>query len=1522
MQTVALGLCLGLSSLSAGVVSVTDEVSVSIPDGDVAGTLVKLNVADVPPGQGIRDLNVILSIEGSMGFNGDLYAYLAKSGDSAFSILLNRPGRDANDPFGSAGSGLQRLVFDDEAANGDIHFYEDVTGASAIFGLPWTGVWQPDGRLVDPALVSGSEPRPALLNQFDGIDPNGDWILFLADVSPGGLLTLTDWTLEFDVDTDVTPFVGVASDGLVAGGTVFFDGNLNGQLDPGEPWVLTDGNGDYALNVLPGPFDRNNDNQLSVDEGLLVLTGGTDIATGLPLEIPFRAPVGATVIHPLTSLIAELLLQDPNITLPEAESRLEAALGLDVQLAARVDLYTFDIFAEVALENPDAVVLLNAVAQIQDTAFQVAGLMSGLNGNGGNRSAIMQSVFGLLATDILAGKSLDLTSKARVQELLDAVNVPLGGALTDQQRDAAVEIIVANNRLKQGYATSSETVEARVTQIIQTQVQVQSEIVTDLAAMGSGTLNLQDAQSKNTFSTLEQAVAEAPVGGVSGSLREVGVFSFDLPEYELQEDGSGLQPITIIRESGNAGTVNLLVTPSRGTADATDFVDNAIEVTFAPLQIRHTIDAAALLIDDQIDEGGETMGLSLGLRAGNPQGAQLGNQTVAQLTIIDDDHVGSVSLSADRFEFRENGDPINPLTLVRSEGSSGTLPVILRLEAVAGGATAGQDFVAEDISVTFEDGNLTQVVEVSILDDLAFEPDEEIGLTLLLAPQAPPGAGLGSITTGTLVIRDDDTNHPPTISQISDRQIFEDGRLTALPFTVGDFEHDLNQLQVTTTSSNGFLVPTTAISLGGQGANRSISIVPSSDASGTTTITVRVSDGFDATTMSFSVTVLPVNDPPGVFFVPPLTARAGGGTVQTEVSFSDIDTAPSEVSVTATSTNQLLLPDSAIEVIGNSTTRTIRLTPPFSEGGLVGILLTVNDGGSSSTFSFSLTILPKQISLVAAPSVVIPEDGETTIPIEVGLDGVNLSEVSFSLSGNNDSLMLPANQQLELLGQGLQLSLRPESDQNGQVTLSLTATDGDALATIPIAVEVTPVDDAPRVSEIGNIVFPEDTPTTVTVTVSDVDSAVDTVEIVELQVSPENVLPLAGVAVSRTDEGFNLELNPAENQSGVGTLSLVVTDGTSNVPLSFGFTVSEVNDPPEIVVPDRVVLAEDAVSAIVVSIGDVETSAGDLTLEIEALDKTLFPEGSLILQGAGEARTLEMRPANERGGETALVFRLSDGELTTEIQTVVVVETVDDPPSLGAVNDTRGLEDSVQIVEFAFSDPDTEVEELVFRTESSDTNLFPAGAIEVNAADTAGRITLRPAANQFGSAKVKLTVADAVSSVSREFEVIVEAVDDPLVIEPIADMTLQSGDQVLVPVRFSDPDADLDRIQVALASTNPSLLLVRGIEVRGTGGEREFDLQIAEGLTGEGEVIVGVLDRTSITTIRFKVTVDAGPLPVIQALRWELIDQRLYISWDGAGVLHQSDQIDRGFVPLPAAVSPFEVQTSGSARSFFILRAP
>ena len=101
---------------------------------------------------------------------------------------------------------------------------------------------------------------------------------------------------------------GQASNSYLQGSTVFFDGNFNGIIDPGEPTAITSQeDGSYSLEIDNRTFDTNHNGTIDAEEGMLVVYGGVDSVSQAPIRMPFVAPYGA-MVTPLTSLYAYSLI--------------------------------------------------------------------------------------------------------------------------------------------------------------------------------------------------------------------------------------------------------------------------------------------------------------------------------------------------------------------------------------------------------------------------------------------------------------------------------------------------------------------------------------------------------------------------------------------------------------------------------------------------------------------------------------------------------------------------------------------------------------------------------------------------------------------------------------------------------------------------------------------------------------------------------------------------------------------------------------------------------------------------------------------------------------------------------------------------------------------------------------------------------------------------------------------------------------------------------------------------------------
>ncbi len=99
-------------------------------------------------------------------------------------------------------------------------------------------------------------------------------------------------------------------DGVIAGGTVFFDANFNGIQDPSEPLTFTNADGTYDLEIPFYTYDLNTNGVIDPEEGRVMIVDGIDTSTYLPQTAPIITTPDAGVATPLTSLATSIAEPD------------------------------------------------------------------------------------------------------------------------------------------------------------------------------------------------------------------------------------------------------------------------------------------------------------------------------------------------------------------------------------------------------------------------------------------------------------------------------------------------------------------------------------------------------------------------------------------------------------------------------------------------------------------------------------------------------------------------------------------------------------------------------------------------------------------------------------------------------------------------------------------------------------------------------------------------------------------------------------------------------------------------------------------------------------------------------------------------------------------------------------------------------------------------------------------------------------------------------------------------------------
>ena len=115
---------------------------------------------------------------------------------------------------------------------------------------------------------------------------------------------------------------------------------------------------------------------------------------------------------------------------------------------------------------------------------------------------------------------------------------------------------------------------------------------------------------------------------------------------------------------------------------------------------------------------------------------------------------------------------------------------------------------------------------------------------------------LTDTATVTVNVDADADNNAPTISNIVNQSTYVNTPRGPIAFTIGDVETSAADLTLSAGSSNTTLVPISNIIFGGSGANRTVTITPAANQTGTTTITITVDDGTDTADDTFVLTVM------------------------------------------------------------------------------------------------------------------------------------------------------------------------------------------------------------------------------------------------------------------------------------------------------------------------------------------------------------------------------------------------------------------------------------------------------------------------------------------------------------------------------------------------------------------------------------------------------------------------------------------------------------------------------------------
>ena len=695
-RSLSLLFLLGAASVAAGQIRVerTLQVNQNITDqGQYVSSFAWTNAGLT----NVTDVNVSLRLSSPDANNamwlGDLYATLTHGvawEEERMAVLLNRPGRNATDPWGSELSTLN-LTLDDSLVVPNVY---SISGA--------TGTYNADGRLsVDPfaaPVAYDAETVTAGLSSLNGAWlASNRWSLLVADTEQYAVGRLDSWTLTLS---------GYGAD--------------SGLLDPGNGGTISDVGGTNSLGakiVVEGSgsnaITTTVSNSLTFESGLegsgemLKAGAGTLSFGGDSTNFTGTVRVNEGVVE-VTSSNA---LGSGNMVMAGTNTKLRVTGG--VQFSAPLELATNDVSLDGSGILAGTVSGSGGMTKIGEDTMVLSASNSFTGGtvisNGAVRLANSRAA-GLGGVIVAQGARLELSNAIRVTNTIDAT----GQISFVSSGNVLAGVITNNNTVYNVAAGTTNEVSADITG------------AGGLELIGGGVLDVtgttNDYQDATTISngtlrvnTLADAGTASSIGIDSSIVLAGSNATTAILQYTNTTDVAMNRDITLTNNGGgtfsvteSSATVTLTGSMSNASGTTNTFIKaGAGEIVLSNGSTANNFAAGAI----QVDAGALTLGAADQIENGTDLILNGGTFRTGNASSGYAESLGDLTLNANSTIDLGAAAGLRDLTFIDSSGqawSGGATLTVANWAGTLSGGTAGRIFFGSSSS-TLTSGQLTQI---------------------------------------------------------------------------------------------------------------------------------------------------------------------------------------------------------------------------------------------------------------------------------------------------------------------------------------------------------------------------------------------------------------------------------------------------------------------------------------------------------------------------------------------------------------------------------------------------------------------------------------------------------------------------------------------------------------------------------------------------------------------------------------------------------------------------------------------
>ena len=687
-------------------------------------------------------------------------------------------------------------------------------------------------------------------------------------------------------------------------------------------------------------------------------------------------------------------------------------------------------------------------------------------------------------------------------------------------------------------------------------------------------------------------------------------------------------------------------------------------------------------------------------------------------------------------------------------------------------------------------------------------------------------------------------NDTPTLS-VSTNNLSTLGGFTPITInTIASDVEDANIAFTVTESTPGVVRITTS-------AN-AIVLNTIAGASGITTLTVSVVDSAGSSvtqTIVVNVTVTAGATPVLMVSTNSISVQEDFGSVAIRTTASDSDSATLTLTVTpsmrlvnvaiSTRTNDLsTITLTAIANLNGTATLTFRAT---DDGGqtnsteIVVVVAAVNDTPTITVFSPILTVLEDfdPARLVATFSDV---DRGNVLTVAVTESNAGVVTITTSASG---------------------VSVAAIAEMNGRTTLNISVSDGTLSSTTEVVVDVTPVNDPPELSvSTSALTLTEDFSTAVVISATRRDIDNDTLT---LTVSESTT---GVVSVTTTVSG--VQVAAINNANGATILTISLSDGTTSTSTQVSVTVTPVNDPPTLSVsPNALTLNEDFATTEVITVTRSDVDGDTLTL-------TVAESATGVVTVTTTAAGVQVASILNVNGQTTITFTVNDGRVDTTTQVAVIVNAVNDAPSLNIPTSNVVVDEDFATTVTIATATDLENNPLTITVAESTTGV-------VTVMTSTSGVQVASILNADGQTTLTIRVYDGSVDTTAQVVVTVTSVNDTPTITVSNNNITAVVDFTTITINTTASDVEDGTLSYSVVNSNTGVVTVSTSTnaiilsaVAGSTGQTSIVVRTTDsaGLSAMQTIAVNVLDATTptltVSTSRIDVQEDFGSSVVIQ----------------------------------------------------------